>query len=371
MNLPMISIAIPTKNRTDTVMECIDFCLSQTYSNFEIVISENSDTNESYDEISTRVTDGRIKLVRAGGLSMCKNWENALVNCSGELVFPIGDKIFLHRNALENIIQGHFFDNTVDILSFRHVAKPDDGKLIASKDWQKHPTKILTNAVRTGDLSMYHHYGVRGYSLILKKSFLDYLKKEKGTLCIPVAPDFTLAFLSTLYTTNFLYCDQCFFDYSSKAPSNGFSSSYKGKLSQEFFAEMGMTVEDCTAHVPLKIYTVWNSVLNDFFRVCKHNNLEYDINEIDIVLYWKWVFSELVHNTSFLHIDNTLEFIYMYDFLQAEGLAMNSEIMKCLHENRNLKYSEIVHILSGREILSLLKKKLLNKIKKIFSSTHS
>ena len=351
------------------LLECIDFCLSQTYSNFEIVISENSDTNSSYKEILSRVTDGRIKVVRAGGLSMCENWENAITNCCGELVFPIGDKIFLHRNALKNIIQGHFFDDTVDILSFRHTAKRDDGKLTSSKDWQKYPTEILTNAVRTGDLSMYQRYGVRGYSLIFKKDFLDYLKKRNGTLCIPVSPDFTLAFLSTLHTNNFLYCDECFFDYSSKAASNGFSSSYGGKLSQKFFSEMDITLEDCTAYVPLKIYTVWNSVLNDFFRVCKRYNLEYDINEIDIVLYWKCLFSELVNNTSLLHIDRAPDFVYMYDFLQAEGLTMNPEILKCLHENRTLKYSDIEKILSGKEILSLVQKKLLNKIKKIFSST--
>lgn len=363
MAFPMISIAIPTKNRPDVVLECINACISQTYSDFEIVISENSDTVEAYNEIMSRVTDSRIKLVRSGGFSMCRNWENALENCSGELVFPIGDKIILHRNALKNIIQGYSCNDSVDIMSFQHVAKPDDGKLTTRENWQECFTEMLTSAARAGDHSKYSQYGVRGYSLILKKTFLDHLKKERGSLCIPVDPDFTLAYLSTLHTDKFLYCNECFFDYSQRASSNGFSSSYKGKLFEEFLCEMSMSLEDCTEYVPLKVYTVWNSVLNDFFRVCKHSNIAYDIDKIDIVSYWKWVFTELAENSRLLHIDKTVDFVYMYDFLQAEGLAMNPDILKCLKENRSLKRSDIEDTVSARHLLSLVKKNLLRKIK--------
>jgi glycosyltransferase involved in cell wall biosynthesis len=66
MSLPLASICIPTYNRPEYLRRAVESCLKQTYSNFEIVITDNS-TNQESAELAAKWNDPRIRYYSNGG----------------------------------------------------------------------------------------------------------------------------------------------------------------------------------------------------------------------------------------------------------------------------------------------------------------
>ena len=54
MNPPLVSIIVPVYNqRPDFLRECIESVINQTYTNIEIIISDNHSTNETPEVLNT------------------------------------------------------------------------------------------------------------------------------------------------------------------------------------------------------------------------------------------------------------------------------------------------------------------------------
>jgi glycosyltransferase involved in cell wall biosynthesis len=60
ISTPLVSIIIPAYNREETIAECIDSALSQSYSNIEILVSTNHSTDASFDIASSFCSDPRV-----------------------------------------------------------------------------------------------------------------------------------------------------------------------------------------------------------------------------------------------------------------------------------------------------------------------
>lgn len=358
---PLISIAIPTKNRPTSLHKNIQACFNQTYTNFEIVIAENSDDDAASHSIVAQYNDPRIRYIRTGGLSMPNNWQASIDACSGELIFPIGDKIILHKNALKNILVGCNLHAGVSIFSFLHSSMPDTSFSVKEGSWDVYDTSMLTSSAFSGDISPYNYYGMRGYSIAFKKDLFDFLKNKYSSITLPFSPDFTLAYILTLHAEKFAFCSHSFWEYDNQASSNGFSCAYGGKLAKSFQSDIELEESEKVSHVPLKVQSIWNSVLNDFFRVCDHVGRSYNINDIDIVPYWKNVYSEVLACKNLLHVDKTCDFIILYDFLQENNLAMNPEILAHMHSNC---VGAVANKVSERRVFYLLIKKVLNRVRK-------
>ena len=59
-NNPLLSIAIPTFNRGETLYKNVNRILENNSTDFEIVISDNNSNDNTYDLISS-INDNRIK----------------------------------------------------------------------------------------------------------------------------------------------------------------------------------------------------------------------------------------------------------------------------------------------------------------------
>jgi glycosyltransferase involved in cell wall biosynthesis len=101
MNDLLFSIIIPTKQRHDTLKSSIQSVLNQTSDNFEIIVSDNFSTPETF-EVVNSFSDARIKYCRASAsLSMADNWELGLSKSIGDYIFILGDDDALMPDALE------------------------------------------------------------------------------------------------------------------------------------------------------------------------------------------------------------------------------------------------------------------------------
>src|SRR5438132_34039 len=111
MKAPFFSILLPTRNRSEILGDAIQSALRQTFSDFELIVSDNDDSATATRDAVAKFNDARIRYFRTSGqLPMHENWENAFNLATGEHVLILEDKQRLVTNALEilhHYIQQH------------------------------------------------------------------------------------------------------------------------------------------------------------------------------------------------------------------------------------------------------------------------
>lgn len=97
----LVSVCIPTFNGERHIREAITSVLSQSYSHFEIVISDHSSHDETL-KIVESFSDSRIRIVhQPRNASVAENWNFCVANSKGQYVKVMGQDDVLYVNALE------------------------------------------------------------------------------------------------------------------------------------------------------------------------------------------------------------------------------------------------------------------------------
>ena len=104
---PYFTIAIPVRNGADYLREALDSALAQTFSDYEIVISDNASDDATPQIISEyQRAHGNTRVLRSDtGLSLSGNWNNTFSNARGEWVKILAHDDLLHANCLERIAE--------------------------------------------------------------------------------------------------------------------------------------------------------------------------------------------------------------------------------------------------------------------------
>lgn len=100
MDPPLLSLIIPTRNRPETALCCVQMALSVASSDIQVVVRDCSDTSKLADKLS-HVHDERLVYERGTPTSMTDNWNKAFDLCSGKYVCFIGDDDALLTRAIE------------------------------------------------------------------------------------------------------------------------------------------------------------------------------------------------------------------------------------------------------------------------------
>ena len=91
MDKPLLSIVIPVKNNTGTLEFTVDTVLKQSYSNIEIVISNNS-RQENLKHLVEKFNDSRIKYICPDKtMNFSGDWNFSLTGATGDYVTFLGD----------------------------------------------------------------------------------------------------------------------------------------------------------------------------------------------------------------------------------------------------------------------------------------
>ena len=91
-NSPLLSIVMPTRNRFDYVRYSIKSILSMPTQQIELVVSDNSNSNELELWLKDNVSDSRfVYHYSSVPVTMCENYETAMGLASGEYIGLIGD----------------------------------------------------------------------------------------------------------------------------------------------------------------------------------------------------------------------------------------------------------------------------------------
>lgn len=208
-NNPFISIVIPTRDRAHLLKKVLYYISKQTFSNFEVIIADNSVIRPCLDDINPFLNDPRFQYHRSpSDLSMCDNWEFAVSFAKGHYVTVVSEKFIFRPDALVTIFNAAQNKDEPDIISWSYepfdvlgeegdelygtyhpLIKPDlltdydPGAILADKLSFSHP--IFSRYNRTID-----NYG-KIYSGCVKRCILAKIKKQQGYIFYPLILDFT------------------------------------------------------------------------------------------------------------------------------------------------------------------------------------
>ena len=100
---PLLSVIIPTRERPETLQYTLRTALDQTSKNFEVIVSDNF-SQDNTAEVVRSLSDPRLRLINPGRrLSMCDNWDFALLHAAGDYVMFIGDDDAVIPGALDKL----------------------------------------------------------------------------------------------------------------------------------------------------------------------------------------------------------------------------------------------------------------------------
>ncbi len=100
------SIVIPTKDKLQYLKKTLSTVLNQDYNNYEIVISDCSETDETFNYFKDEINLDKVKYFRANkNFTRSENWENGLNQCKNEFITVLGDDDGYFPNSLSTINQ--------------------------------------------------------------------------------------------------------------------------------------------------------------------------------------------------------------------------------------------------------------------------
>lgn len=184
---PLISILIPTYNRPKYFRLALESALRQTYKNIEIIVTDDSTNDETYNLIQTYLHSYPfIKYYRnPNNLGGVLNFIKAYELCNGEYINFLMDDDLFHPKKIEKMLQFFLMDTKKEITlvtSYRSFID-EQGKIIPDSIYNKSmfPTTTIVDGIQAGStaISTFNWIGEPTTALFRKDDLLE----PFGTFC--------------------------------------------------------------------------------------------------------------------------------------------------------------------------------------------
>ena len=88
---PLVTMAVPTFNRASLLKDCVLSILTQSYENFEVVVSDNASTDETQ-KVLSEFHDARLRVVtQKDNIGQIPNWNACLAEAKGDYIVFVSD----------------------------------------------------------------------------------------------------------------------------------------------------------------------------------------------------------------------------------------------------------------------------------------
>jgi glycosyltransferase involved in cell wall biosynthesis len=202
-----VSIIMPVRNGGNYVKECVNSILSQTYTDFNLIILDNASTDGTLEWLRS-LSDNRVVIYPSTeSLGIEKNWARITTVPKNEFMTCIGHDDILDPDYLSvmNKLIDHYPDASLYLAHFRYI--DSDGKTIRSclpMSEKQLPEEVLSNFLQnnfnvtgTGYIMRSKDYdavgGIPAYPSLLFADFELWLNLAKISY-LAVAPQQTFAF---------------------------------------------------------------------------------------------------------------------------------------------------------------------------------
>ncbi len=122
MSSPLISIVIPTLNRSNLVLKALDSALQQQHADLiEIIVVDNASTDDTWSMLQQR-TSFNVKLIRnPTKLNICENWQSAFDVSTGQYVLILGDDDYLFPHWASHVIDVIKKNEQPSFIAWNHI----------------------------------------------------------------------------------------------------------------------------------------------------------------------------------------------------------------------------------------------------------
>src|SRR5690606_17296241 len=129
--MAVFSLIIPVYNSADFLEKCMDSILSQSFTDYEVILVDDGSTDNSI-ELCKSYQDDRIRLFEKenGGASSARNL--GMEQASGDYIWFIDSDDWIAENSLQTIYH-HLETNYVDMLVFDYHQIDMKGQLAPRK----------------------------------------------------------------------------------------------------------------------------------------------------------------------------------------------------------------------------------------------
>jgi len=101
---PLVTVAIPTFNRASLLKDCLNSAFSQTYENYEVVVSDNASTDGTSDLLEL-LSHPTLRVVRQQtNIGLIPNWNACLAEAKGDYVLFLSDDDRIEPEMLERCV---------------------------------------------------------------------------------------------------------------------------------------------------------------------------------------------------------------------------------------------------------------------------
>ncbi|MFN3697840.1 MAG: glycosyltransferase family 2 protein [Pseudobdellovibrio sp.] len=217
----LLSIIIPTHNRSQYAISCIKSILLYTHGSYEIIVHDTSTTDELMNYAAS-VADDRLNYIRCyEHLSMTDNHNRAFTYSKGEYLILIGDDDTINpkimdlcqyavKNNIEalsqNICSNYVWpDFKSKRMGSRHAARLYFNRSITAQiqkiDCNQALTKTLEHSCQGADFLPKIYHG------LVKKSVYDKIIADHGVFFFGTSPDISGALVVAEYIKNYYEID--------------------------------------------------------------------------------------------------------------------------------------------------------------------
>lgn len=136
---PLVSVIIPCYDKARYLKKCIDSVLAQSYSNLEVIISNDGDNSIELERVLCEVesidSNIPVKILRITenyGVSHCRNL--CIENSDGVYIFPLDGDDFIHQDCIAELVNVIHDNERIGVVFPLTVFTYQDGKCIPRYD---------------------------------------------------------------------------------------------------------------------------------------------------------------------------------------------------------------------------------------------
>lgn len=312
MNPPFFSIILPTRNRAEYLPSAIQTVLNQTFTDFELIVSNNCSTDET-EKIIRGFNDSRIKYFKpAESLSLDEHFEFATEKANGKYFTYLGDDdaySHIYLESLAKIINEHKAEIVTCRMGDYYYAATDEryGLKVKADSMLTFPfdNKLSVYDAKDAIKKIYAHVGltlneaIKGFqspqliNTAYRRELFESIKKQHGKIFPDVlSGDYFLAILTLDLTEKYYFLD-------SPLSLHGFSpvstSISVSKNSVESISEKDKNLISRIKKSPLKLLSPFNLVADALLLAKDQLGAKLDFIEIDFTNYIKTAAAIIQH----------------------------------------------------------------------------
>lgn len=204
--MPLFTVVIPTRNRADLVAMALASVAAQDGGDVEIIVSDNSTSEEAVSanrDAVERLGDARVRLIRPPEpLGMPDHWEFATAHATGEWLLILTDRFVMRPGTLAFLRQVIAAAGEAEILVWLLDAGLSENGVLHEPAYsgrvRSRPCQAIlrefADSVQWRSTLLGSNSLPRGLNSAVRRRVIDGVRARHGRIYAPLSPDYTSAF---------------------------------------------------------------------------------------------------------------------------------------------------------------------------------